>query len=98
MSSSVRGRGGSLTMYLKHLKSVSKAEPAIYTPYIWTYLQALVELLLLLVDYTQSEVDFVGLFEIRGHSHNLRESFLRMIKRAIAVIEDTNPIPQFRFL
>ena len=85
-------------MYLKHLKTVSKAEPAIYTLYIWTYLQALVELLLLLVDYTQSEVDFVGLFEVRGHSHNLRESFLRMIKRAIAVIEDTNPIPQFRFL
>jgi hypothetical protein len=36
-----------------------------------THLQTLLELLLLLVDYTQPEIDLVCLFEIWLHSHDL---------------------------
>lgn len=36
-----------------------------------TYVQALVELLLLLVNYTQTEVDLVGLLKGRLHTHDL---------------------------
>ena len=54
--------------------------------------------LLLLVNYTESEVDFVGLFEVGLHAHDLRKRFLGMLKGSIAIVEDTNTVPKFRFL
>jgi hypothetical protein len=54
--------------------------------------------LLLLVNYTEPEVDFVGLFEVRLHAHDLREGLFGMLKRSIAIVENANAIPKFRFL
>lgn len=62
------------------------------------YLQALAELLLLLIDYTQAEVDFVGLFKVGCHAHHLRERFLCVVERTVAIIKDTDAIPQFGLL
>lgn len=61
-------------------------------------LEALVILLLLLVDYTQAKVDFICLVEIGLHLHDLRESLLGMLEGAIAIVEDANAIPEFGFL
>ena len=78
MSSSVRGGGGELTMYLKHWELVSDS--------IWldkalvTYIQTLRKLLLLLVNYAKPEINFVGLFKVRLHLHNLRECFLGVLQ------------------
>lgn len=58
-----------------------------------THLQTLVVLLLLLVDDSQAEIDFIGLLKVWSHAHNLGESFLRMVQRTVAVIKDTNAIP-----
>lgn len=62
------------------------------------YLQTLVVLLLLLVDNPQTKVYLVCFFEIRLHTHHLRESLFGMFQRAIAIVQDTNTIPQFGFL
>lgn len=62
------------------------------------YIQTVAELLLLLVNYAQAEVNFVGLFEVRGHTHNLGESLLGMIERTVPVIENPNSIPEFWLL
>lgn len=51
-----------------------------------TYIQALAELLLLLVDNTQSEIDFIGLVKIRRHAHDLGKGLFCMFKRAVTVI------------
>jgi hypothetical protein len=61
-------------------------------------LKTLLILLLLFVDYTEPKVDFVGLFEIGLHAHDLRKSFLGMLKRPISIIQDANAIPKFWFL
>ena len=45
----------------------------------FTYVQTLVELLLLLVYYTQAEVDLVCLLEVWLHTHDLREGFLGVL-------------------
>jgi hypothetical protein len=45
----------------------------------FTYVQTLVELLLLLIYYTEAEIDLVRLLEVRLHTHNLRESLLGML-------------------
>jgi hypothetical protein len=58
-----------------------------------TYIQRGLVLCLLLVYYTQSEVDFVGLLEVWGHSHDLRESFFGMFQRSIAIIQDAYSVP-----
>lgn len=50
------------------------------------YLQTLLVLLLLLVNYTKSEVYLVCLLEVRFHSHHLRECFFSMLERAITVV------------
>ena len=50
------------------------------------YLQTLLKLLLLFVDYAQSEVNLVGLFKVWLHSHDLRKGFLGVLKRAVPVI------------
>jgi hypothetical protein len=43
------------------------------------YLEALVVFRLLLVDYPQAEVNFVGFLKVWLHLHDLREGFLGMI-------------------
>lgn len=63
-----------------------------------TYLQALRVLLLLLVDYTKTEVYFIGLVKVWLHEHHLRKGFFGVLKRAVSVVEDTDPIPKFGFL
>jgi hypothetical protein len=68
MSSSVSGRGGLVTMYLKHCSDVSCN--TVYEP-VNTYVQTLVEFLLLLVNYAKTEVDLVGLLKVRLHAHDL---------------------------
>lgn len=60
--------------------------------------QALVELLLLLVYYSETEVDFIGLFKVGRHAHDLRESLFGMVERSITIIQDTNSVPQFGLL
>ena len=62
------------------------------------YLQTLAELLLLLVDYAQTEVDFVGLLKVGLHAHDLRESFFRVLERAVAVVQNTNSVPKLGLL
>lgn len=61
-------------------------------------LQTLVELLLLLVDYAESEIDFVGLLKIGGHAHDLGEGFFGVVEGSITVVKDTNAVPQLGFL
>ncbi len=95
MSSSFRGRGGSLTIYLKHCEGVSTAAFAVQNE---THLKTLLKLLLLFVYYTESEVDFIGLFKVRLHTHDLGESLFRMFQGTIAIVENTYAIPQLRFL
>jgi hypothetical protein len=63
-----------------------------------TYVQTLVELLLLLVNYAEAEVDLVSLFEAWLHAHDLRESFLGMFEGTIAIVEDSYPVPELGFL
>ena len=60
--------------------------------------KALIVLLLLLVDYTEAEVDFIGLVKIGLHMHDLREGFFSMLEGAIAIVENANAVPQFGFL
>jgi hypothetical protein len=62
------------------------------------YLQALLELLLLLVDYTESEVDFICLLEVRLHSHDLGKCFLGMVERSITVVQDSYSVPKLGLL
>lgn len=96
MSSSLNGRGGSVTIYLKHCEAISQlAIPAAEGP---TYLQALLELLLLLVYYAEAEVDLVGFLEARVHAHDLREGFFGVLERAIAIVQDADTIPELGFL
>lgn len=57
------------------------------------YLQTLRILLLLLVNDAEPKVDLVGFLEVRLHVHHLREGFLGMFERAIAVVENANAIP-----
>jgi hypothetical protein len=95
MSSSLRGRGGSFTMYLKHCEAVSAAA---FRAKNEAHLKTLLKLLLLFVDYTQSEVDFIRLFEVWLHAHDLGESLFRMFQRAVAIVENTNAVPQLRLL
>ena len=44
------------------------------------HLKTLRKLLLLLVDYAQPEVDFVGFLEVGLHSHDLGEGLLGMLE------------------
>lgn len=63
-----------------------------------THLKTLLEFLLLLVDYSKAKVDFVGLFKVGFHAHNLRKGFFCMFKRTVAVVENTYAVPQLGFL
>jgi hypothetical protein len=60
--------------------------------------ETLRELGLLLVYYTESEVDFVGLFKVGLDLHDLRESLLGIVVAAIAVVKDTNSVPKHGIL
>lgn len=61
-------------------------------------LQTLAEFLLLFVNNAEAEVNFVGLFKVGSHAHDLRESLFGMVERAIAIVENTDSIPKFGFL
>jgi hypothetical protein len=55
-------------MYLKHCGTVRGCS---VVDSIDTYVQTLIELLLLLVYYTEAEVDLIGLLERGLHAHDL---------------------------
>lgn len=63
-----------------------------------TNLQALSELLLLLVDYAEAKVYLVCLLKVWLHAHDLGEGFLRVFQGTIAVVQNPNSVPQFGFL
>jgi hypothetical protein len=63
-----------------------------------TYVQTLIKLLLLLVDYAETEVYLIGLLEVWLHAHNLRKGLLGMLERAIAVVQDADAVPELGFL
>jgi hypothetical protein len=65
---------------------------------VYTYVQTLIELLLLLIDYAKAKVDFVGLLKIWLHAHDLRECLFGMLKGSIAIVEDSYAIPKLGFL
>ncbi len=54
--------------------------------------------MLLLVDYAEAKVDFVGLLKARLHGHDLREGFFCVFEGAVAVIEYADAVPQLRLL
>jgi hypothetical protein len=95
MSSSVSGRGGLRTMYLKHLRTVSKGQ---HIRDVDTYVETLVKLLLLLVYYAEAEVDFVGFLKIGFHAHHLRERFFCMLKGSVPIVQYPDAVPEFGFL
>ena len=49
-------------------------------PFVSTYFQTLLKLLLLLVDYTEPEIDLICFFEIGLHPHHLTESLFGVLK------------------
>ena len=51
-----------------------------------SYLQALVVLLLLFIDYPKTEIYLIRLLKVGLHTHHLGEGFLGMLKRSIAII------------
>lgn len=81
-------------MYLKHYAMSARSCCSSRT----TYIQTLAILGLLLVYYSETEVHFIGLVKVWCHAHDLGESLFGMFKRAVAVIQDTDPIPEFWFL
>lgn len=95
MSSSVNGRGGLVTMYLKHCGRISQVQGSSST---FTYVQTLVEFLLLLVDYAEAEINFVGLLKSWLHAHDLRKRLFGMLEGTIAIVKDTDAIPELGFL
>lgn len=64
----------------------------------WTYVETLAELLLLLVYYTQAEVNLVSLFKLRRHAHDLGKGLFGVVQGSIAVVQDTNTVPELGFL
>lgn len=87
-------------MYLKHYKAkrVSYPSSTIQRPMLTTYIKTLAELLLLLVYYSETEVNFIGLFKLRRHAHDLREGFFGVVQGSIAVVQNTNTVPELGFL
>jgi hypothetical protein len=63
-----------------------------------TYVQTLVKFLLLFINYAETEVDFIRLLEVGLHAHDLRKRLFGVLEGAIAVIEDTYPVPKLGFL
>lgn len=52
----------------------------------------------MLVNYAQAEINLVGLLKSWLHAHDLRERLFGMLKGAIAIVKDTNAIPELGFL
>jgi len=69
-----------------------------YIAQVSPYFQALLKLLLLLVDDAKSEVNLIGLFKVWLHAHDLREGLFGVLQGAIAVVQNANAIPEFGFL
>ena len=82
-------------MYLKHCDDV-RIVPSEQTGF--TYLKTLVELGLLLVNYTKTEVNFVCFLEIGLDLHDLGEGLLGVVVAAISVVQDTDSVPKHRVL
>lgn len=95
ISSSVNGGGGEFTIYLKHYKLLVNLRDIHVCK---TNLQALSIFGLLLVYYAQSEVYLVRFLEVGLHLHDLGESLFSVVEGAVPVVQNTNPIPQLRFL
>lgn len=85
-------------MYRKHYSLIVSASACQGLSMDKYYLQTLLVLLLLLVNYSKSEVYLVCLFEVRFHSHHLRECFFGMLEGAIAVVENADSVPKFWLL
>ena len=62
------------------------------------YLERLVVLLLLLVNYAEAEINFMGLVKVGLHLHDLGEGLLSMLERAVSVVQDADTIPKSRLL
>lgn len=60
-------------------------------------IQAQGVLLALLVNYAQAEINLVRLVKVRVHAQDLRECFFSMVERAVAVIKNTNAVPELGF-
>lgn len=57
------------------------------------YLKTLLELALLLVNYAQSKINFVGFLEVRLHAHNLRKGLFGMLETAVAIVQNSYAVP-----
>lgn len=62
------------------------------------YLQTQVVFLLLFINNTQPKIDFVRLLKSRIHFHDSGKGFLSMFNRSIAIVQNADPVPQFRVL
>lgn len=65
---------------------------------VFEAIKTLVEFRLLLVYYSQTEVDFIGLLKVGLDLHHLGKSFFGIIVAAVAIVQDTNSIPQHGIL
>lgn len=63
-------------MYLKHCSQLASRNYSCTMLLVRSYLETGRKLLLLLVNYAEAEVNFVGLLEVRLHAHHLRKGFL----------------------
>lgn len=101
MSSCVKGPGGELTMYLKHCH---RSQHFVYgmgtggNPRDASYLEALVELGLLLVNDAEAEIYLICLFKVRLDLHDLRESLFGIFVAPVAIVENANAVPEHRIL
>lgn len=66
--------------------------------YSITYFQTVDKLRLLLVDYTQPEVNLIGLIKVRLDLHNLGKGLLGIVVTSITIIQYANSIPKHRIL
>lgn len=62
------------------------------------YLQTQVVFLLLFINNTQPKIDFVRLLKSGIHFHDSGKGFLSMFNRSIAIVQNADPVPQFRVL
>lgn len=63
-----------------------------------SYFKRLRILGLLLINYTQPEVDLVCLFKFRLDVHDLGESLLGVVVATISVVENTDSVPEHGIL
>lgn len=63
-----------------------------------SHIQALIELLLLLVDYAETEINLVCFLKTWLHGHDLGEGFFGVLKGSVPIVEYADPVPQLWFL